>query len=137
MAGALGRLGVLLEVSLRVSPAPRRETSRSFELDWTGASKTVGALMRRPFPLSGAFHDGARLHLRLAGGEAAVEAARTELGGENRGPAGLCGGPCATMRLGSLAAPRLWRLSVLAHRAVLPIRWRVRWFTTGLALSDG
>ncbi len=110
MAGALGRLGVLLEVSLRVSPAPRRETSRSFELDWTAASKTVGALMRRPFPLSGAFHDGSRLHLRLGGGEAAVEAAGAELGGETS-PAGLWD-DIRHMRLGLLAAPRLWRLSV-------------------------
>jgi glycolate oxidase FAD binding subunit len=38
--------------------------------------------MRRPTPLSGAFHEGARLHLRLSGGEAGVAALAAELGGE-------------------------------------------------------
>ncbi len=110
MAGALGCLGVLLEVSLRVSPAPRVQLSRSFEADWASASGKIGALMRRPFPLSGAFHDGGRLHLRLAGGEAAVAGAANELGGEES-PASLWG-DVRHMRLGILAAPRLWRLSV-------------------------
>ena len=66
--------------------------------------------MRQPSPLSGAFHDGARLHLRLSGGEAAVTQAAAELGGEES-PAGLWG-EIRHMRLGILAAPRLWRLSV-------------------------
>ena len=38
--------------------------------------------MRRPLPLSGAFHDGQRLHLRLSGGETAVAKTAEELGGE-------------------------------------------------------
>ncbi|MHB8529393.1 MAG: glycolate oxidase subunit GlcE [Caulobacteraceae bacterium] len=110
MAGALGCLGVLLEISLRVSPAPRFELSRSLESDWPRARETLAGLMRRPVPLSGAFHDGGRLHLRLSGGESAVAQGAEELGGE-ASPAGLWE-DIRRMRLSVLAAPRLWRLSV-------------------------
>ena len=82
MAGALGCLGVILEVSLRVTPAPRRETALALALASNAARTRIGELMRRPTPLSGAFHDGERLHLRLSGGEAGVTAMMAELGGE-------------------------------------------------------
>jgi glycolate oxidase FAD binding subunit len=83
MAGALGCLGVILEISLRVTPAPRRELALTLEVPSDVARKWVCELMRRPAPLSGAFHDGQRLHLRLAGGEAGVAALAAELGGED------------------------------------------------------
>ena len=81
-AGALGALGVILEVSLRVAPAPRQETARALEMESAAARAWLTELMRQPSPLSGAFHDGARLHLRLSGGETGVAAAARELGGE-------------------------------------------------------
>jgi glycolate oxidase FAD binding subunit len=81
-AGALGQLGVILEVSLRVTPAPRKEAALALELESGAARGRLAELMRRANPVSGAFHDGARLHLRLSGGEAGVDAAVRELGGE-------------------------------------------------------
>ncbi len=81
-AGALGQLGVILDVSLRVTPAPRREAALALELESGAARRRLTELMGRAGPLSGAFHDGARLHLRLSGGEAGVDAAVRELGGE-------------------------------------------------------
>ncbi|HEX3407990.1 MAG TPA: glycolate oxidase subunit GlcE, partial [Caulobacteraceae bacterium] len=74
-AGALGCLGVILEVSLRVTPAPRQELALALEIDQAPARGWLTDQMRRAGPLSGAFHDGARLHLRLSGGEAGVAAA--------------------------------------------------------------
>ncbi|HEX3918604.1 MAG TPA: glycolate oxidase subunit GlcE [Caulobacteraceae bacterium] len=82
MAGALGSLGVILEVSLRVAPNPRREAALALEMESDAARTWLAQLMGRPNPLSGAFHDGARLHLRLSGGEAGVDGAVAELGGE-------------------------------------------------------
>jgi len=81
-AGALGSLGVILEASVRVAPAPARETALALELDPEAARERVIALMREPGPLSGAFHDSRRLHLRLSGGEAGVEQAARALGGD-------------------------------------------------------
>ncbi len=127
MAGAMGRLGVLLDISLRLTPAPRATRSLAFEFDWPQAQPRLTALMRRALPLSGAVHDGERLHLRLEGGETAVAEAAADLGGE-AGPPGVWE-DLRHMRHGLLAAPRLWRLSV-PHTSVidgLEGRWLMNW----------
>ena len=82
MVGAMGTLGVLLEVSLKVLPRPERETTLRFEL---GAAETIAKMNEwagRPLPLSGAFHEAGRLRLRLSGSTPGVEAAAAQLGGE-------------------------------------------------------
>jgi glycolate oxidase FAD binding subunit len=130
MAGALGRLGVLLEVSLRVTPAPAARIALAFEADWPAARARLAALMRRPLPLAGACHDGERLHLRLYGAPAGVAAAARELGGEEA-PLAFWDG-VRHMTHGLLAAPRLWRLSVpqSAELAGLDGRWFHDWAGT-------
>ena len=82
MAGAQGTLGVILDISIRTTPKPRADAALSYEMPGEAARLWVTGLMRRPLPLSGAFHDGRRLHLRLSGGQAGVAAASAELGGE-------------------------------------------------------
>ncbi|HEY2178598.1 MAG TPA: glycolate oxidase subunit GlcE [Caulobacteraceae bacterium] len=127
MVGAMGRLGVLLDISLRVTPVPRAEASLAFDEDWSAAQRRLLTLMRRPLPLSGAFHDGERLFLRLSGGEAAVAEARSELGGEETS-LGIWQ-DLRHMRFGMLAAPRLWRLSVPRSAVIdgLEGRWLMDW----------
>jgi glycolate oxidase FAD binding subunit len=127
MAGALGCLGVLMEVSIRVAPTPAAETSRSFELRWPAAREMITGLMRRPLPLSGAAHDGTRLHLRISGAQGGVEALCAELGGEPT-PEGFWPA-LRDRRLAPLQAPRLWRLSVprLAALDDPPGRWLRDW----------
>ncbi len=110
MAGALGCLGVLLDVSLRVMPRPREERCLAFDEDWPAAARRLAGLMRRPLPLSGAFHDGERLHLRLSGGEAAVAEAAVEIGGDVAGPE--MWNALRELRVWPLQSERLWRLSV-------------------------
>lgn len=82
MAGAMGQLGVILDVSLRVTPKPRREVALALELEPEPARLWLIERMRQASPLGGAFHDGSRLHLRLSGGEAGVEGAARDIGGE-------------------------------------------------------
>jgi glycolate oxidase FAD binding subunit len=127
MAGAMGRLGVLLDISLRVAPLPRAEASLAYEEDWTAAQQRLLGLMGRPLPLSGAFHDGERLFVRLSGGETAVAEARAELGGEET-PLGFWQ-ELRHMRLGLLTAPRLWRLSVPRAAVIdgLDGAWLIDW----------
>jgi glycolate oxidase FAD binding subunit len=118
MAGALGTLGVILEVSLRVVPIPRRETAAALEMPSEPARRWVCERMGSPSPLSGAFHDGARLWLRLSGGEAGVEAARREIGGE-AAPLEFWD-DVRDFRLPLFDGPeRLWRLS-LPQTAAIP-----------------
>jgi glycolate oxidase FAD binding subunit len=136
MAGALGCLGVLLEVSLRVSPRPEHEASLAFEDDWTAARARLDELWGTPTPLSGAVHDGERLHLRLSGAETAVRRTASRLGGE-ASPSGFWE-DVRHMRLPVFRAPRLWRLSLprTAELAALPgdqvIDWAgsQRWLAT-------
>jgi len=110
MAGAMGTLGVLLDVSLRVSPAPAEEVTLALDEPWPRARERITALSRRPTPLSGAVHDGERLVLRLSGAAAAVAATAAEIGGEPAG--GEVWERLRRMRGPVLDAPRLWRLSL-------------------------
>ncbi len=127
MVGAMGRLGVLLDISLRLTPTPRARLAVAFETDWSGAQQKLAPLLRRPLPLAGAAHDGERLHLRLEGGATAVAEAAAELGGDPS-PASLWD-DLRHMRLTPLAAPRLWRLSVPQGSVIdgLEGRWLMNW----------
>jgi glycolate oxidase FAD binding subunit len=82
LAGSLGVLGVILEVSLKVLPiAPATATLR-FELAQAEALARLNALAGLPLPLNAsAWWDGT-LVVRLRGAGAAVAAALQTLGGE-------------------------------------------------------
>lgn len=83
LAGSLGILGVIVEVSLKVLPRPISHHTLRFEMSETEAVDKLNEWAGRPLPLSASvWHDGV-LHLRLAGASAAVTAARHQLGGEN------------------------------------------------------
>ena len=130
MAGALGCLGVILEVSLRVTPGPRREAALALELSSDAARTRICELMRRPTPLSGAFHDGVRLHLRLAGGEAGVAALAAELGGEAE-PLSFWDAVRDLRHAAIAGEGPLWRLSLPQTAPVPPIGDLLAWDWAG------
>ena len=115
MAGALGTLGVLLEVSFKLLPRPAVERTRVLELAAGEAIRRLTEWARSPLPILGACHDGERLHLRLAGAEAAVAEAAERIGGEPGD--GALWEDLRDHRLPFFAedGPPLWRLSVPAH----------------------
>jgi glycolate oxidase FAD binding subunit len=82
LAGSLGTLGVILEVSLKVLPiAPATGTLR-FELSQAEALQRLNAWGGQALPVNAsAWWDGT-LMLRLRGARAAVAAATAQLGGE-------------------------------------------------------
>ena len=82
MAGALGTLGVLLEISLRVIPCPVAEVTLRRASTPAEANAILAELDRQASPLSASCHDGEALTLRLSGSAAAVTATRARLGGE-------------------------------------------------------
>lgn len=113
MAGAMGTLGVLLDLSLKVLPRPAAEQTLVFELPPDRALGFMREAAGRPLPLTGAAHLGGRLHLRLAGTEDVLSAHRKALGGA------LCPEDdpfwehLRDHRLEFFADPRpLWRLSL-------------------------
>lgn len=82
MVGALGTLGVLLDLSFKVLPRPAAETTLRFDMDQALAIQTVNRWAGQPLPLSAsAWRDGL-LTVRLSGAAAGVAAARAKLGGD-------------------------------------------------------
>ncbi len=82
MVGALGTLGVLLEVSVRVLPRPIEERTVRFELDAATAAARQIEWGRRPWPISALVYGDGQLHVRLSGSSQGVEAAYQAMGGE-------------------------------------------------------
>ena len=82
MAGSLGILGVLLDVSLKVLPRPPAERTLAFELDEGAALAQLAATARSALPLSaGSWVDG-RAYLRFEGSEATLDDVQRRVGGE-------------------------------------------------------
>jgi glycolate oxidase FAD binding subunit len=82
LAGSLGTLGLILEVSLKVLPRPRAELTLRLELPQAKALESMNRWAGQPLPISAtAWRDGA-LDLRLSGAQGAVRAAADKLGGE-------------------------------------------------------
>jgi glycolate oxidase FAD binding subunit len=82
MAGALGTLGVLLEVSLKVLPRPECERTFVSPMATREALPAMNRWCGEPWPISGLAYDESWIYLRLAGAEPAVEAAHRKLGGD-------------------------------------------------------
>jgi glycolate oxidase FAD binding subunit len=82
LAGSLGTLGLLLEVSVKVLPVPAGEATLRFACDQATSLRRLNQWAGQPLPLSAScWHDGV-LALRLSGARAAVDAAVRSLGGE-------------------------------------------------------
>jgi glycolate oxidase FAD binding subunit len=82
LAGSLGTLGLIVEVSLKVLPRPVAEATLRFSMDEATALHQLNVWGGQPLPVSASvWHDGV-LTLRLSGAAAAVDAAVARLGGE-------------------------------------------------------
>ena len=82
LAGSMGILGVICEVSLKVLPRPLATATLRFDLDQTRALAQLNAWGGLPLPISASALWNGTLVLRLAGARAAVDAAVVQLGGE-------------------------------------------------------
>ncbi len=81
LAGSLGTLGLILEVSVKVLPRPVAQTTRQFELSQSDALKQMNVWGGQPLPISAScWHQGV-LTVRLSGARAAVDAAVQKMGG--------------------------------------------------------
>lgn len=82
LAGSLGTLGLILEVSLKTLPLPVATTTLSFELPEDRLIHTLNQWGGKPLPVSASAWDDGVLCLRLSGAAAAVRTACDTLGGE-------------------------------------------------------
>ncbi|MGY8525931.1 glycolate oxidase subunit GlcE [Paracidovorax citrulli] len=82
VAGSMGTLGLILDVSLKVLPLPFDDATLRFELAQGEALQRLNEWGGQPLPIAAsAWHDGV-LWVRLSGAAAALRAARARLGGE-------------------------------------------------------
>jgi glycolate oxidase FAD binding subunit len=112
MVGALGTLGLITEVSLKVLPRPAEEITLQFELHEADAIQKMNQWAGQPLPLSATSWHAGVLTVRLSGAASAVHAAQARLGGEALGDAAAF-----WQRLRDQATPffdkrPLWRLAV-------------------------
>ncbi|WP_440995236.1 glycolate oxidase subunit GlcE [Arhodomonas sp. SL1] len=81
--GALGTLGVLLEVTVKVLPRPETEASLRLPLAAAELRPAVEQWLRRGVPISAAIHDGEATVIRLSGTHSAVAQGHDILAGED------------------------------------------------------
>jgi len=133
LAGSLGTLGLILEVSLKTLPLPVAEATLSFELPEARAIESMNRWAGRPLPISATAWTDGELLVRLSGARAAVHAASKVLGGESvdaaeadRFWAGIREQSDAFFRESSDA---LWRISLpsTAPPLELPGAQRIEW----------
>jgi len=87
MAGSLGTLGVLLEVSLKVLPAPTAETTLHLECEQEQALLLMNEWAGKPLPVTATAYRDGDLGVRLSGARVAVDAAAEKIGGSLVAPA--------------------------------------------------
>jgi glycolate oxidase FAD binding subunit len=139
LAGAMGVLGVVCELSLKVLPRPVASATLRFELDEAEALRRLHQWGGQPLPLNASAWWSGMLVLRLSGAAAAVQSAVASLGGELVDP------PLASAFWDGLrdqtdefftsahkavaAGATLWRLSVpqTAPATALPGEHLVEW----------
>ena len=81
MAGAMGTLGLITEVSLKVLPRAVAESTLVFELDETRALAQLNSWGALPLPVNASCWFEGALMVRLRGAQAAVAAAQKSMGG--------------------------------------------------------
>jgi glycolate oxidase FAD binding subunit len=130
LAGSLGVLGLITEVSLKVLPVPPAEATLVFDCHQADALRLLNGWGGQPLPLNASrwTHEQGRgrLWLRLRGATAAVAAACIHLGGERQDDAQARADweAARDLRLPWFAAREgreLWRLSVPQTAPVLAL----------------
>lgn len=122
MVGALGTLGLLLEISLRVLPKPEAERTLVKELNATNMLEQANTYARLPLPISAFAQVDNKAYIRLSGTEGSVKQAQAYIGGEVLADNTNFWLDLREQRLAFFQTEaNLWRLSVPADTGVLEI----------------
>jgi len=82
MCGAMGTLGVLLDVSLKVIPKPEAEMTVVKECEAADAIQQMHHWMKLSLPLSASCYVDGKLYIRLASNDTTIKAAHQQIGGD-------------------------------------------------------
>ena len=130
IAGSLGTLGLITEVTLKVLPKPVAEATLRFDMNPSDALDKINRWAGQPLPIVASCWQDGVLTLCLGGARAAVEAAQLKLGGTK-----VSAGETAfwndlrDQTLPFFSAETLWRLSVpsVAPAIDLPGEQLIEW----------
>ena len=128
IAGSLGTLGLIAEVSLKLAPKPQAEATLRLEAPQARSLELMNRWAGQPLPISATAWCDDELTVRLSGSEAAVRAAAAKVGGS-----AVDGDFWTGIREQSDAffsgADPLWRLAVASTSPPLDIAGRqlVEW----------
>ena len=101
LAGSLGILGVLLEVSVKVLPLPAAEATLCFEADASGALARLAEWSASTLPMTASAWVDGRLYLRLEATPATLDAVRRRLGASRSVTQRTSGRKCVTCAIRS------------------------------------
>lgn len=129
VAGSLGTLGLIAEVSLKVLPLPASELTLELEMDEAAAIEAMNRWGGEPLPVSATAWHGARLQVRLSGAEPAVRSAAQRIGGERRDAGALWQALREHTHPFFSGSEPLWRLAVpsTAQPLGLPGETLIEW----------
>lgn len=118
MCGAMGILGLITQVSLKVLPRPAAEATVMFECDAREALHLLNTWGGQPLPISASVHGSGALVVRFSGASAAVDAALARMTREH-----------AARPIPSSHAEQLW-VDLREHRSSFfagaqPALWRL------------
>jgi len=82
LAGSLGTLGLIAEVSLKVLPRAPAQQTLCLQLEEGAALEALNGWAGRPLPITASAWHAGRLWLRLEGRRAAIDPALAQIGGE-------------------------------------------------------
>jgi glycolate oxidase FAD binding subunit len=113
MAGAMGALGILLEVSIKVLPAPEQEPTLQFEADERASHAILLKMSGKGVPISASYAYHGVLRVRLACGEERLQQVMKRYGGEIHDNRNDFWGRLKNQQLDFFQNPApLWRLSL-------------------------
>lgn len=130
MSGALGCMGILLEISLKVLPKSEQEITLVKEIDEQTAIDTIASHSRTSLPLSAALYDGGHLYLRLCGTPNSVMTAKQKIGGDEHSSSIEFWHKLNEQTHPFFDSPLpLWRLSLAPYTQPLDIegKWMIDW----------
>ena len=120
MVGAMGTLGILTEISLKVLPRPACSQTRTFEMPGESASELMTSFLGRSLPVSAAAYLDGVLWVRLSGSEAAVSTAAGVLGGDREAEGDVFWSQLKEHRLDFFSHDLpLWRISLKPQNDVI------------------
>jgi glycolate oxidase FAD binding subunit len=126
--GAWGRLGPLLDISVRVYPMPERCCTLFWTCDEADASKRMITLARQFHPMTACGYSDGLLRVRLAGSAAALDSALADLHPESQVEGDSDWDLWRDFSDAWFTAPgEIWQVIVPPATPPLPVQGEVRW----------